>query len=108
MVNQARVSSNCLLAGQHFPQVSMQVWRRAVPFSRLETEPETWACVLTATLMIPKCDLHIDATQHQLLVSVFTKGAKSDLPWDWVIVGVMEEWALPHTMGRLACKIRST
>lgn len=59
-------------------------------------------------LMIPKCDLHIDATQHQLLVSVFTKGAKSDLPWDWVIVGVMEEWCLPHTMGRLACKIRFT
>lgn len=67
----------------------MQLWRRAVPLSRLETE--TWTRILADTLMIQKRDLHIDTTQHQLLVSVFTKGAKRDLPWDWVIIGVMEE-----------------
>lgn len=43
-------------------------------------------------------------------MSVVTKGAERDLPWDWVIVGVMEEWGWgpPHTMGGLACRIGPT
>ena len=62
------------------------------------------AFFIADSLMIQKCDLHKQDTAA-LAAGVCLQ---RDPPWGWITVGVMEEWGLPHTMGRLACKIRVT